>query len=515
MSENAKRKPEETDEGAELKRPAIGEQEAATDNEAPAEQAAASEDKDGKAEENQESATETNDEQANDTNNESEQASGSIAIDGETPSTPTIENASERNEEIAPSVPPLPTDQDPQNAQPLIGDAPPGVQPVFNQAPSADGQMADTIAVPEYQVQGVVGQDGSNMQQLEAMSGAQITVPAECDPGTGYRTFTIRGSAESVRYCKHMLEQKLREDLGQAAPAATAAPATAETLTRVTYIPNDHVGRVIGRQGATIRQIQELSGAHMDIAKECRPGQNQREVTVSGTPAQVQLCEELIHKKVAGESLPVAQTRTGNECLITIPDEMVGRIIGKGGSTIRELQDGSGAHMDIAKAPNAMNRREIIIRGQPQQIAYCIFLINTKIADLTGDYTRNFVDGPPEMLTAAANMGTVYTQLQRQQQLLQQTTPYAQNYTQTGTQASQVTQGTPQQAYNQAYAYGQQPFYQYGQQDATAFSAAQTAQAQPQQPAQQQQQAYYAQYAQQGYDMSAYYQQQQQQQQQQ
>lgn len=203
-----------------------------------------------------------------------------------------------------------------QQQQQQEGDA---SQPLMNTPPLAEGQVMETVPVADHQVGRLIGKDGGNIRQMESASGAQVNVPGECEPGTTARNITIRGSVESVQYCKQLLEQKVREDGGN-----PEAP-TGDTVTKVTYIPNDHVGRVIGRGGTTIRQIQELSGAHMDIAKECRPGEFQREVTVTGTPAQVQQCEDLIQKKVAGESLPPAPTRSANECVITIPDDMVGR----------------------------------------------------------------------------------------------------------------------------------------------------------------------------------------------
>jgi len=49
-----------------------------------------------------------------------------------------------------------------------------------------------------------------------------------------------------------------------AAPTMSAAPGGPTTIKEI-YVPGDQVGRIIGRQGGTIRTIQELSGAHADI----------------------------------------------------------------------------------------------------------------------------------------------------------------------------------------------------------------------------------------------------------
>lgn len=84
---------------------------------------------------------------------------------------------------------------------------------------------------------------------------------------------------------------------------------------------------------------------------------------------------------------------------------MVGKIIGKGGATIRELQDASGAHIDIAKqcAPG-MTQREITITGGPAQMAYCNLLLQGKICE--GDMSH------PAYQQAYANYSQVYAQTQ-------------------------------------------------------------------------------------------------------
>ena len=64
-----------------------------------------------------------------------------------------------------------------------------------------------------------------------------------------------------------------------------------EQTTKSVGVPDGMVGKIIGKQGSTIRQIQDVSGAHMDIAKACEPGAFERIVTVTGTPSAVAKCE--------------------------------------------------------------------------------------------------------------------------------------------------------------------------------------------------------------------------------
>jgi far upstream element-binding protein len=63
-------------------------------------------------------------------------------------------------------------------------------------------------------------------------------------------------------------------------------------------IPAEHVGRVIGKSGQTIRQIQELSGAQIDLPRESNPGESFRVLTITGSEPEVAYCAQLLQLKI-------------------------------------------------------------------------------------------------------------------------------------------------------------------------------------------------------------------------
>ena len=67
----------------------------------------------------------------------------------------------------------------------------------------------------------------------------------------------------------------------------------------VVDVPNDMVGRIIGREGATVRIIQNLSGARMDIPQDSEPGTNMRKITLVGSPCRILYCKAIIDAKVS------------------------------------------------------------------------------------------------------------------------------------------------------------------------------------------------------------------------
>ena len=64
--------------------------------------------------------------------------------------------------------------------------------------------------------------------------------------------------------------------------------------------PNDQVGRLIGKGGCTIRQMQDLSNCHLEIAKQSAPGSGLRQVTVTGLDDQIGRAVQLVRQKLSG-----------------------------------------------------------------------------------------------------------------------------------------------------------------------------------------------------------------------
>jgi len=116
------------------------------------------------------------------------------------------------------------------------------------------------------------------------------------------------------------------------------------------------VGRIIGKGGATIRQLSQDSGAEFKLAN-CAPNAPEgatRTLTISGTKAQMEKAKALVagQMSVAGASVaPMVGMATGIAALgggeitqLSMPIEgtSIGKIVGKGGETIKGIQAKTG-----------------------------------------------------------------------------------------------------------------------------------------------------------------------------
>ncbi|XP_022258249.1 insulin-like growth factor 2 mRNA-binding protein 1 [Limulus polyphemus] len=107
------------------------------------------------------------------------------------------------------------------------------------------------------------------------------------------------------------------------------------------YIPNSAVGAIIGTGGSSIREMISSSGASIKVAQpntdEPMEKQTERKVTILGTPESQWKAQFMIYKKVSYEGFAGPQ-EAHLRVEVFVPTSQVGRIIGKGGQTVREMQ---------------------------------------------------------------------------------------------------------------------------------------------------------------------------------
>jgi len=267
----------------------------------------------------------------------------------------------------------------------------------------AEGEVEEVCEVPDRHIGRVIGKGGQTVRTIQGISSTHIDIPNECAPGTDMRMVKIRGTPNNISYCRKIIAEYVSkgEDASMPLPSESEVDPTKPITCKTIEVPDEHVGRIIGKGGATVRMIQDAHHCHVDIAKAPPAGSQQREVKITGVPDSIAATEALIMQKVRGDGpmggMPLLGGALGgplgqNEIRVFVPAEHVGRIIGRGGATIREIQERSGAHMDINKETRpGSTQREIVLRGSPQQHQFCIQLVNQKIAEMTGDFSACYV----------------------------------------------------------------------------------------------------------------------------
>jgi far upstream element-binding protein len=163
----------------------------------------------------------------------------------------------------------------------------------------------------------------------------------------------------------------------------------------VILIDSSLVGLVIGRQGESLRRIEQESQTRIQFINGPESGP-QRECRITGAPsARISAKREINRiieenggnpaRETGRNARPAAKTvgqqqpalREGEQSSqIMVPDRTVGLIIGRGGETIRDLQERSGCHVNIVGENKSVNGlRPVNLIGSPAAAAHAKELI--------------------------------------------------------------------------------------------------------------------------------------------
>lgn len=296
----------------------------------------------------------------------------------------------------------------------------------------ADAQLTLRALVSTKEAGIIIGKAGKNVAELRDSTGVKAGV-SKVVPGVHDRVLTITGTLTAVTEAYTQIAQTFLENpLNNADSSNTMTLATLRLL-----VSHNLMGTIIGRQGAKIKMIQDFSGARMVASKEMLPQSTERIVELQGEIADIEKALWEVGKclvedwergvgtvlynpavRLSPTSTVVAPTlangvvpaqgapgnylrshrapRTGNPSLdfngteqvsgsssngeyktqnISIPAEMVGCIIGKGGSKITEIRRSSGSKIAIAKDHDESNERLFTISGAPANNEKALFLI--------------------------------------------------------------------------------------------------------------------------------------------
>ncbi|KAJ8371961.1 hypothetical protein AAFF_G00298340 [Aldrovandia affinis] len=236
------------------------------------------------------------------------------------------------------------------------------------------------IVVPASQCGSLIGKGGCKIKEIRESTGAQVQVAGDMLPNSTERAITIAGTPQSIIECvkqicvvmlesppkgvtipyrpkpsgspvifaggqghqkqsgfvafavlnavislqayavqgQHAIPQpdltKLHQLAMQQSPFPLAPSSqgftagmdtSGQTGSHELTIPNDLIGCIIGRQGAKINEIRQMSGAQIKIANPVE-GSSDRQVTITGSAASISLAEYLINARLSSEATGLA-----------------------------------------------------------------------------------------------------------------------------------------------------------------------------------------------------------------
>ena len=227
------------------------------------------------------------------------------------------------------------------------------------------GAVSDEVLCPSESAGKVIGHGGESINSIQANSGAHVKIQPSSEVAPGQpRVIYITGAAAAVAEAARAVNEIIREHQAEKSAAAAKARdsaglgggvggayggASRSTAKEEMPVPIDMalVGKIIGRGGETIRRLSEESGARLQIERD------QGRVMIRGDHEACVRARELILDVLNDPNPPGAGGGgggAGDYAKHSMPAEgCEGKIIGKGGESIRELCQRTGAKIQIDK----------------------------------------------------------------------------------------------------------------------------------------------------------------------
>ncbi|BFF96934.1 poly(rC)-binding protein 3 [Drosophila madeirensis] len=237
-------------------------------------------------------------------------------------------------------------------------------------------QIPIRLIVPASQCGSLIGKSGSKIKEIRQTTGCSIQVASEMLPNSTERAVTLSGSAEQITQCIYQICLVMLES----PPRGATIP----------YRPKPQVtGPVILANGQAFTIQGNYAVPTQEVAKN--PLASLAALGLAGmNPASTGGINHTGSAPAALAALAGSQLRTANAANraqqqqheMTVSNDLIGCIIGKGGTKIAEIRQISGAMIRISNCEEregGNTDRTITISGNPDSVALAQYLINMSV----------------------------------------------------------------------------------------------------------------------------------------
>ncbi|XP_044308217.1 poly(rC)-binding protein 3-like [Varanus komodoensis] len=230
------------------------------------------------------------------------------------------------------------------------------------------------LVVPASQCGSLIGKGGSKIKEIRESTGAQVQVAGDMLPNSTERAVTISGTPDAIIQCVKQICVVMLES----PPKGATIP----------YRPKPASAPIIFAGGQVRADtILASAGNHTVLAQP----QTAPAFTIQGQYAIPHPDLTKLHQLAMQHPpfTPLGQTTPGFPGLdastptssheLTIPNDLIGCIIGRQGSKINEIRQMSGAQIKIANAIEGSSERQVTITGSPANISLAQYLINASL----------------------------------------------------------------------------------------------------------------------------------------
>lgn len=248
----------------------------------------------------------------------------------------------------------------------------------------------------------LIGKEGRNLKKIEQDTGTQINISSLYDltVHNPERTLTVKGEIDACTSAQEEVMNKVREaydsDMAAMSLQSTMIPGLnlnalglfppgasymgpsnmppgahggsssfgshPESETVHLFIPAHAVGAIIGKQGQHIKQLSHFAGASIKIAPAEEKDCQHRTAIIVGPPEAQFKAQCRIFSKLKEENFFGPKEEVKLEAHIKVPSFAAGRVIGKGGKTVTELQNLSCAEVVVPRDQTPDENDQVVVK---------------------------------------------------------------------------------------------------------------------------------------------------------
>ncbi|KAM9396708.1 poly(rC)-binding protein 3-like isoform X4 [Oncorhynchus nerka] len=233
------------------------------------------------------------------------------------------------------------------------------------------------LVVPASQCGSLIGKGGSKIKEMRESTGAQVQVAGDMLPNSTERAVTISGAPEAIIQCVKQICVVMLES----PPKGATIP----------YRPKPASTPVIFSGGQVRADPLGASTANLSLLLQHQPLpaytiQGQYAIPHPDLTKLHQLAMQQTPFNPLGQTTPafpgLDASNQASTHELTIPNDLIGCIIGRQGTKINEIRQMSGAQIKIANAMEGSSERQITITGTPANISLAQYLINARFRDV-------------------------------------------------------------------------------------------------------------------------------------
>lgn len=232
------------------------------------------------------------------------------------------------------------------------------------------------ILAPRREVPKIIGKKGATIKNFEEQSGASISIgegKVQAVKITG-TTEQVCAAAESVFGCIDCYDDSELFPASQRIHTQQSASQEADIKLKV-ILSEESVSSIIGRGGTGIKQIARSTGVSVSFSRELCYEEGTETGTIVGKVSSVIRAFELFTQKI----------EKGEPVNIVVATNIIGWLVGKGGTRIKDTQLLSGTRISISKESvkiTGVEEKIVSITGHLSAITVAIATLVNQMSQL-------------------------------------------------------------------------------------------------------------------------------------